>query len=251
MDFRVTLYTMAHNEQWILPYFCRHYAPICQRMILYDNESTDGTVQIAKQHGMEVRSFDMPTCDERERQKFKSTCYREQMGLSDYVIVVDTDEFIWHERLPELLLQHRGQSGVFRTQGYNMVSSYFPSAGCDDIFKEVTTGAKDNQFCKTVLFTPDIEIRYGLGSHECDPYVSLIKANQAAYFETIDLYHMKYISYSYALWKNWLNYLRLDEEHVWNQVSTHWGADAGKCYQMFKNLSQTCEVVPRAKIKCG
>ena len=47
---KIHLYTMCWNERRMLPFFLRHYEQFCERMIVYDNGSDDGSQAIIKAH---------------------------------------------------------------------------------------------------------------------------------------------------------------------------------------------------------
>jgi glycosyltransferase involved in cell wall biosynthesis len=55
----VTIFTVTYNEELLLPFFIRHYRerfPNCN-IVVYDNESTDNTVKIAKENNCGVITF--------------------------------------------------------------------------------------------------------------------------------------------------------------------------------------------------
>ena len=57
---QITIYTVAYNEELMLPFFIKHYRtlfPECH-IVVYDNQSTDRTVEIAKESNCEVIQYD-------------------------------------------------------------------------------------------------------------------------------------------------------------------------------------------------
>ena len=47
---KITLYTISHNEQLILPHLLNYYSTIVDKIIVYDNESTDDTLKILSEY---------------------------------------------------------------------------------------------------------------------------------------------------------------------------------------------------------
>ena len=94
----VHIFLLCYNEEFLLPKTIHHYKtylPNCH-ITIYDNESTDNSVNIAKQLGCSIVSW--KTTDEIDDEKYveiKNTCWN---GLHDgaWVIVGDMDE--WFNR---------------------------------------------------------------------------------------------------------------------------------------------------------
>jgi hypothetical protein len=119
--------------------------------------------------------------------------YRECRGQTDFVIVCDCDEFLWHADLRGILQRRRGQSGFFRTQGYQMVSGRFPVLR--DLFEEVRLGVPHAQFSKRVCFSPDVDIRFDYGCHRSE-------CAAKPFEEVLDLYHCKFLGLQETLERN-------------------------------------------------
>jgi hypothetical protein len=68
---RLHVYTFTHNERRLAPFFLRHYKPNLgvERIVVHDNESTDGTPQLLRQdprvsrcHIQSSPDCSFPTC---------------------------------------------------------------------------------------------------------------------------------------------------------------------------------------------
>ena len=56
---KIRVYTVAWNEEKILPHFLRHYARFADRIVVYDNGSNDRTRDIIFAHPQaEFRTYD-------------------------------------------------------------------------------------------------------------------------------------------------------------------------------------------------
>ena len=49
-DLVVHVYALCWNEEKILPYFLRHYGRIASKIVIYDNESSDRSVEIIRSY---------------------------------------------------------------------------------------------------------------------------------------------------------------------------------------------------------
>ena len=90
----ITIYSIAYNEEILLPYFIRFYRtrfPDCN-IVIYDNCSTDSTKKIALSESCSVINFD--TNNEINEYKYlevKNHCWKQ--SLTDWVLVCDIDEW--------------------------------------------------------------------------------------------------------------------------------------------------------------
>src|ERR1017187_5857398 len=95
---KIETFTVCYNEAKMLPYFLRHYTQYGS-VTVFDNESTDASVNVAKSWGANVFSFNS---DKKYREDIlthlRNTCWKE--SKADWVIIVDVDEFIYHRNLP-------------------------------------------------------------------------------------------------------------------------------------------------------
>jgi Glycosyl transferase family 2 len=197
---RIDVYTVCWNEQRILPFFLRHYGPLVQKIVLYDNHSTDASQAIAAAHARtEVRRFGSATdqCGELERMAIRQTAWQESRGHADWVIVVDCDEFLWHPNLFEYLRDcWQRQITIPRPTGYEMVAQQFPD-GAGQIYDQVRTGLRASHMDKWLLFDPDAieSMNYEPGCHIAHP------SGRAVYDDNphLRLLHFKRLGHDYTI----------------------------------------------------
>lgn len=158
---RVQAYFVGWRDIYYLPFVKKHYGSFCERLVLYDQFSTDGTVELALELGFEVRSFGDPKeFDELCRIRVKNNCWKESRDLGvDYVIVADADEFV---TIPLGM-----KASLPRVVGLNMMSRDLPK---EDIF-EIKNGRPYNVYAKQAVFCPERiqEINFTPGGHRCSP----------------------------------------------------------------------------------
>jgi hypothetical protein len=153
---RIVCYFINWNDKYYLPFIKSHYEKFCQKIVMYDNYSTDGSDSLAAYLGMEVRNFGRRgELNDQHYLDVKNHCWKEERGKADYVIVCDADEFI----IPDDL---RGSAPV--VTGYNMISDSIPR----NSLMEINTGSVDVGYSKQAIFDPDLisEINYVHGCHK-------------------------------------------------------------------------------------
>ena len=95
---KIAVYTITYNEEDILPFFIEYYSKFADDIIIYDNNSTDNTVQIAKQYSKVSKIINVDTNDRLDDNMYieiRNSCWKD--SDYDYVILVDADEFIYHD----------------------------------------------------------------------------------------------------------------------------------------------------------
>jgi glycosyltransferase involved in cell wall biosynthesis len=152
---KIWAYVTVWNEQEMISYYLRHYSQFCEKIIVLDNESTDGTCMIASTYPMvEIRKFSTSeTFNDYVHLELKHKCIQESKGLADYIIVSDCDEFIVHPNIKEFLINN-SQYSIFYPAGFQMVSSSFPT-GDKQIYDEVPYGVPDPWYSKPILINPN------------------------------------------------------------------------------------------------
>lgn len=188
---RIHVYTICWNAEAILPYFLSHYGTFCERIVVYDNMSTDSTRKLLDACPKAVvRDFDTKgQIDETDYLRVKNHAYKESRGSADYVIVADIDEFLYHPQLNEVLAKYKAAGVTLpRIDGYNMVSLIHPRKN-GDLIKLSKRGRYSPQYSKRCVFDPQLEINYLPGAHRCEPVGTVVESQDAS----LKLLHYHYL----------------------------------------------------------
>lgn len=158
------------NEEKIIPYFLRHYEQFCDKIVIWDNHSTDKSIELLSQSSrVEIRYFDTnETSDEDVEIYVKSTGWGISAGVADWVIIGDMDEFVYHPNIFDKLAHLDSQNiSAVQMTAYQMVSLNWPST-FGQIYEEVNRGARLPLYDKTQLLNINKlrRLEYAPGCHE-------------------------------------------------------------------------------------
>lgn len=195
-DIKIVLITVGWNESKILPMFLNYYSPQVDKIIYYDNQSTDDSINIINHYtnkeGMcEIEIINFDTDNEIKDDlllDLKNSEWKKYKNKYDWVIIVDVDEFIvpFHNVPLREFLATQNNYGAIQSIGYQMFGSEYN-------FKEIKRGAKHDQYDKVCCWNLGLllEINYCHGSHRCNP--EFINHKVQIHYKGCQLRHMKYV----------------------------------------------------------
>ncbi len=216
---KMYLYTICWNEEIRLPYFIRHYKQFVDKIIIYDNGSTDKTLDIIRSFPdlIELRTYD--TGGEIRNDvylKIKNNCWKESRGIADFVIVCDMDELLYYDKDIHKYLQYLKENNftLIEPAGYRMIGDFIPTTE-KMIYDEIKFGIKDEQYNKLCMFNPNEiqEINYEPGCHIAHP-IGNIKVEKFNF----KLLHFKWLSLEYVIQRNKQyrkRHSKIDKKHDW------------------------------------
>jgi glycosyltransferase involved in cell wall biosynthesis len=219
----IDVFSVCYNEEIILPYFLKHYKKFVRNITIYDNMSTDNSVNIMNEYGVNIIPFDtQDRFEESVLMNIRNTCWKG--SDADWVIICDTDELIYHENIMEVLTNTHANHIV--TEGYEMMSETLPTTE-GQIYEELKFGYFKPDYSKPCLFKPSevTDINFTPGCHTADPTgPNIISIKDSG----IKLLHYKYLNRE-VLIKKYEHYkVRQSEEMIRNGWGHYqlWGAIA-------------------------
>lgn len=165
----ISAYILCFQEHEILPYVLRHYRTFCDRIVVHDMGSTDGSQQIVIDAGAELVQQDCKgEFDDRLNQGIKNTCWQSR-ATDDWAVIADADEFIYFPAGVALTLSsyELQNLAVVHPHGYEMLDDKYPS-GSGQIYDEVKMGSKEVAwYSKPILVSPKrlARLEYSTGAH--------------------------------------------------------------------------------------
>ena len=164
----VTIYNISFNEEIILQKFIDHYKyqfPNCE-IVIYDNQSTDKTKEIALKNGCKILEYNSNNEIRDDLYlEIKNNCWKD--SNTDWVLIVDTDEFIY---INEQQLKNEESLGktIISFEGWNLITM---SDNPDIIDLDLKCGSRAAQYDKSYLFNKKFikEINYSAECQYCTP----------------------------------------------------------------------------------
>ena len=196
---KIDVYSNMYNEERMLPYWLRHYETIADRIFVWDDYSNDSTRKILKKHPKVTILLKGKVGQDNDYNSEVLYPQYEQYsrGVSDWVIVVDADEFIYHPNLRKILKELREDDAeVIQCKGFDMISDKFPTTD-GQIYDEIKMGIESNLMTKWAIHSPDIHLRYRRGRHG-RPHDERNWKHTRYRYAGIKLLHYRYLGKEYT-----------------------------------------------------
>lgn len=186
---KIEAYLVCWNESQIMPLVVKHYQRFCDRIVILDNYSTDGSDKLAESLGCEVIKFGTKFFDDAENMRIKNECWKG--SDAEWVIVADFDEILIVPVTcgqeftiipsPENWFKFFKEKGytIFKTIGWQIMSDSMPK---NDLL-EITNGFRFDNYSKNIVFNPKAikEINYNPGAHKIDPVGDVVYSEDSLY----------------------------------------------------------------------
>ena len=122
---KVVWVTLCKNEEVIIPYVIPYWKRIADKVVVYDNHSTDSSVELlSKYDWIEVRYFESEGQNEFIQKDIKEKAYLEFKNSYDIVILSDLDEIFYFD-------DFKAAGEAFINGGYNCLITPIHSL-CED-----------------------------------------------------------------------------------------------------------------------
>lgn len=237
----IHVFTLSYNESAMIPHMVHHYKkylPSCT-ITVYDNESTDDSVEKAKALGCNVISWNSNgISDENIKITMRNSVWKSvEKG---WIFMVDMDEFICvTER--ELCEEEKKGTTILKIIGLNMIGDSTTLDLTDINLQNITRYVHHPLESKKLCFLREKiqDMNYGPGSHTCKP-TGVIKYSSKAYSNK----HMEYVGLPFILNKMVKRYERshLMRKKGW---STHYTDNLSVItYRYNKQLANSTSLVP-------
>jgi hypothetical protein len=174
----VHLYTVCWDEADMLGFFFRHYDSWVDRYVVYDDGSTDGSLEVLRAHPkVEVRRFErvVPGSFVQSHTAMQDQVWKESRGQADWVVITAIDEHLLAPGRPDmrawLAELKAAEVALIPAIGFDMICETFPDPAEGHLAELVRAGRPTAKFNKLSLFDPNLvaETRYTPGRHRADP----------------------------------------------------------------------------------
>lgn len=198
---RIHLYTILWNEEKMLPFFFRHYDSLVERYVVYDDGSTDRTLDMLAAHPrVEVRPFLRSNVESfvLSSQSLHNNVWKESRGRAHWVIVTAVDEHLHHPLGLGRYLRLMQWLGVtaIPAVGFEMVTDVFPSPD-EYLTKTRHHGVPFDPCSKLSIFNPDaiLETSFDVGRHSAAPTGRVRYPRR----DRVRLLHYKFLGLDYVV----------------------------------------------------
>lgn len=202
--------TLVYNESKMIPYIMPYYERLgFDKLVIYDNESTDNSVELLKQYPfVEIRTFKTNGKNNRIQSELKSNFYKEFIDSKNtWLYISDFDEVIYYNGNFKDYLQKKNNEGYtcLNQTMFELLSDVFPNISdgklihekCKfgNIWNDVSGGAK-----MTLFKVDNIKnMQYSPGAHTVN--VQAKSECKSLNHQEIKSFHIKYIDYNYCFEK--------------------------------------------------
>ena len=192
----INIFLLCYNESALLPHVINHYKkyiPSCN-ITIYDNESTDNSVEIAKKLGCKVISFTSNNIQNEFNQKnIKNNCWKNIK--SGWVIMADMDELLCITK-EELKQERDNGTTILNVKGLNMIGQSQTNDLTDIDLQEIVKYVEHPPESKKLCFLREgiNEMNYDCGAHNCRP-IGNVKYSNKTYINK----HMDYLGLNFYI----------------------------------------------------
>ena len=216
---KIDVYTICWNEEIRLPYFFKHYEKFANKLVVFDNESSDSSPKLVNEHPKGVlKSYSTNgTIRDDVYLQIKNNVWKTDK-TADWVIVVDVDELVYaKDIIAELEKADKEGYTIIEPKGYKFYSEKTPTTE-GQIYDEVVMGKEcASKFC---CFKPSEveEINFLPGCHNAQPRgnIKVLKS------ENIYFLHFHFIGKEFVDKRRDQYKERLSQWNIQNKLGDHY-----------------------------
>ncbi len=230
---KITIHTVTYNEELLMQLMIDHYRSRFSdcHIVVYDNQSTDNTVAIAKANNCEIRHYDSGgQVNDQMLWDTKNTCWKN--AQTDWVLVCDLDEMLDITEAQLIAEDARGVTKI-KCECYHMVNMK------DNLeVKNIKYGCrnpKDTVYDKDLLFNKKyVDINYiNNDCHFTDSKGTIKNSNP------YKMYHYKYVNPDVFVAKQKISAQRLSEINKRNGWGSQCTRDEGSLRAEFQQARES------------
>jgi glycosyltransferase involved in cell wall biosynthesis len=240
MSVEINVFLLCYNEAPLLPHAIKHYKqyfPSC-KITIYDNESTDNSVELAKSHGCNIVCWSSgDKIDDYKYKEIKNNCWKSIE--SGWIIMADMDEFLCITEADLMEEMKRGVT-ILRTTGKDMVGETTTLDLSDIDLQTIVKYVDNNYMSKNLCFLREkiTEMNYDMGAHFCEPQ-GIVEYSQNFYV----IKHMSNLGLKFIINKMIQRYKRSHDMRSEN-IAHHYTDDLDKIVTGYIKLFNESKIMP-------
>jgi hypothetical protein len=235
----INIFLLCFNESALLPHTINHYKkylPSC-KITIYDNESTDNSVDIAKNLGCSIVSWNSNNIiDDELYIELKNSVWKK--CNSGWIIMADMDEFLCVTEV-ELMKEKELGTTILQIDGRDMIGESETLDLTDIDLQKINKYIKNNYESKNLCFLREeiVDMNYSLGAHSCNPTGNIVYSSNV-YINK----HMNVLGLNYLIDKHIKRYKRSEKMRLKN-LCIHYTKDIDKIKEMYKECIDICNIL--------
>jgi hypothetical protein len=176
----ISIFLLCYNEEILLPHTIKHYKNLfpLSNITIYDNESTDNSVNIAKSLGCNVINFNSNNQnDVRIKCDIANKCWKN--APLGWIIMADMDEWLWIDE-NDLKYEDTQKTSILNIQGYDIVGESKTEDLLDVNLHLITKAIPNKSLSKKICFNSNYitDMNFSVGSHSCIPKGNIVYSSK-------------------------------------------------------------------------
>lgn len=204
----------------MMPFFLRHYSTFADKIVVWDEQSTDGTREMVTECPVaELREWPFRGLDDEKFVLAQNHWWKPDRGRFDWVMWPDVDELLFHPAARTLLEKRQRQGfDLIPAWGYAMIPPHPPANdGRSQFYDLCRQGVPTPNYNKTIIWNPRVNPEFDYGRHYLRRQVG--NPSPVADFR---LFHCHFLGADYTRMRNARNRSRvLDPRFAWNYAPEH------------------------------
>ena len=236
----VNVFLLCFNESPLLPHTVNHYKkylPSC-KITIFDNESTDNSVEIAHNLGCSVISWSSNNImNEFIQSDIKNNSWK--CIKTGWIIMADMDEFICVTE-EDLTKEMKLGTTILDIKGYDMIGESETLDLSDINLQEIIKYNDKPTESKNLCFLREkiTEMNYSYGAHSCNPIGENLKYSSTTYMNK----HMDLVGLKFYINKNIERHKRTILMRNCGQ-NIHYLQDKDKIEHVYKERLNACKLL--------
>ena len=169
---RIEVFTFCWNEMTVLPFAVDYWRRYADHVTVFDNGSTDGSIEFMQQHSdlITIEHWDTNNqINDRMLLDAKNEAWKRARGSADLVVVADMDEMLIPVGNELQRMLDEGYT-VCTPRWFTMMSDEVPTHEDGKLLHEIRPYAIQSPG-KVIVFDPNKidNVNYDPGAHQCRP----------------------------------------------------------------------------------
>lgn len=245
----VLLITLCYNEIKCLPFAVDYWKKLTNHVIVYDNGSTDGSIDFLKSLGgfVTLKHFEYKEdnkINDEELREFKNNIWKEYRDSYDWIIICDVDELLYVRDVEDFYNSiNKNKWTIVKFHGIQLVATRFPRYVNDQALahKQIKYGVPDKKFDKCLMFNCKSveEMNYEYGAHMCHPKGNVRWCNA----DDAKLFHFKFVTEQYVEEKYKQNKSKLSQFNIDNNLGKEYLDSDNEIHNKYMWMIDHCQFI--------